>query len=90
MFDRSCGACENHRPKLLNRSWVLLVEAISSQKRGSRKYARTASMAMVNGVLRRRVDDRRGARVPASTRFTDTSVEAVDVTVVMRPSCGSR
>jgi hypothetical protein len=36
-FVSSCGAWENHRPKLLNRSWVLLVEATTSQNRGRRK-----------------------------------------------------
>ncbi len=37
MFARSCGASENHRPKLLIRSWVPLVEATSSQNSGRRK-----------------------------------------------------
>lgn len=91
MLSSSCGAPENHRPKLLNRSWVFLVEATSSQNSGRRKYARAASMAIVSGVLRRgdeAADRRRFGAVGAGS--SAGAVVAFGMVVVTFPSFGSR
>ena len=58
MFWTRLRSPENHNPNVLKRSPIDFVEATSSQKSGSRKYAKNASMNSSDA------NDHRGPRPP--------------------------
>jgi hypothetical protein len=84
MFCTRLKSFANHSPNELKRSGVALVEATKSQKSGSRKYAKNASMNSSDANDQRRprrprrrpILDRgtaRSSRVPASPAMSSSS-----------------